>query len=315
MDDLSPIQFPNTNSPAPEQPPAPETEKPKTGDVRPEPPAEQSREKLSRIRTFRRDTESFVREKGVTLASLVAQKKAKIVEAPRIRSSAQRIIAWLIAVILVAGLAVGGFFLLKNGGMIIETPRTEKPISVFPLFDDRTITVRNSPADFIPEWQNLLLRSIPQGQVLGVFVFSEVKNRFLSPGEWFDFLGIQLTPTLRVTVSAPWTLGVIGTSGGSAPVFIIPVTSFEQALAGMLAWEQDQPLALRNILPANIPQRQFERFEDTIIKNQDVRFLENEQGGMILVYAFFNRKILIITTSIEAMEQVIERFLITPPTI
>lgn len=315
MDDLSPIQFPNTNPPSSGQPPVPETEKQKTGDVRPEPPAEQSREKLSRIRTFRRDTESFVQEKGVTLASLVAQKKTKIVEAPKIHSSAKRIIAWLIAVAIIGGGAVGIFFFLKNGGMIIETPRSEKPPSVFPLFDDRVITVRNSPADFIPEWQNLLLRSVPQGQMLGVFVFSEVKNRFLSPGEWFDFLGIQLAPTLRVTLSTPWTLGIIGMSSGSAPVFIIPVTSFEQAFAGMLAWEQDQPLALRNILPVNIPQRQFERFQDTVIKNQDIRFLENERDEMILVYGFFNRKILIITTSIEAMEQVIERFLVTPPTL
>ncbi|MDP2676083.1 MAG: hypothetical protein Q8O83_00120 [bacterium] len=277
-----------------------------------EPASEKSRENLSRIRTFRADAERFVKEKGVTMTSLLAQQKKKSVQAPSIRSGYKKTITFLFILVLVAGAGIAAFFFLRNGGMV-PILRVEKPDSVYPLFDDRVITVRNSPSEFIPEWQNLLLRTIPQDQMLGVFVYNELRERYLSPGEWFDFLGIGLPSSLRVTITSPWTLGILGTSEGGKPVFIMPVISFEQAFAGMLAWEQDHPLAIRNLLPQGIPERKFERFEDMIIKNQDVRFLQNEQGQMILVYGFFNRKILIITTSLEAMEQIIERFLVTPP--
>ncbi|PIR69570.1 MAG: hypothetical protein COU47_02335 [Candidatus Niyogibacteria bacterium CG10_big_fil_rev_8_21_14_0_10_46_36] len=270
---------------------------------------------LSRLRTFRADAERFVKEKGVSMTSLAAQQsKKKIVQAPEARTNYKKIIFILVIIVMLGGIGVAGFLFLQNGGMQIA-PRIEKPAPVYPLFDERTITVRNSPSDFVPEWQNLLLRSIPEQQMLGVFVFNELRQRYLSPGEWFDFLGIQLPPSLRVSMTAPWTLGIFGTPEGAKPVFIIPVTSFEQAFAGMLAWEQEQPLAIRNLLPQGSPERKFERFQDTIIKNQDVRFLQNDQGQTILVYGFFNRKILIITTSLAAMERVIDRFLVTPPSL
>lgn len=266
---------------------------------------------IPRIHTLRGDTERFVKEKGVTLASILAGKQKKIADAPKIRQGRPKII-WIAAALFIFGIAGAVFFLVRNGG-----PQTilgpDKPVSLYPFFDDRTITVRNSPADFIPEWQSLLLRSIPREQMLGVFVFSEIKNKFLAPSEWFDFLGINLPSSLRASFRDAWTLGILGTPNESEPVLLIPVTSFEQALQGMLSWEKDQPLVLRNILPQNGLQRKFEQFQDTIIENQDARFLQNDAGEIILVYGFFNRKILILTSSFEAMKQVIDRFLVVPP--
>lgn len=266
---------------------------------------------LPRIHTLRGDTERFVKEKGITLASIVAEKQRKIIDAPKIRQGRSKIM-WIAAVLFMLGIAGAVFFFMRNGGPQTSM-RPDTPAALYPFFDNRIILVRNSPADFIPEWQSLLLRSIPREQMLGVFVFSEVKNKFLTPSEWFDFLGIVLPSSLRSTFRDAWTLGVLGTSSGSAPVLLVPVSSFGQALAGMLSWEKDQPLALRNILPQNGFERKFEQFQDAIIKNQDARFLKNEAGQIILVYGFFNRRILILTTSFEAMEQVIERFLVVPP--
>ncbi|MBI4114874.1 MAG: hypothetical protein HY445_03470 [Candidatus Niyogibacteria bacterium] len=273
---------------------------------------EQKRERgaLSRIRTFRADAEEYVKEKGVTLGSL-AQERHRIVLSPLPRKGKHlRLIFFIFVAALVAG--TGAYFFLRTNGMP-QTFVPETPQTFYPIFDERVIMVRNSPSDFIPEWQGILLRSVPQEQMLGVFTQNESTKAFLSAEQWFPFVGIDAPAALRATFRVPWTLGVLGTSGGIAPVWMIPVASFSRALAGMLVWEADLPYAMRNVLPPGLGSRQFDFFKDRVIANQDARFLQNTQGELLFTYVFFDRRILIMTTSFEALEIILSRFLIDPP--
>ena len=48
-------------------------------------------------------------------------------------------------------------------------------------------------------------------------------------------------------------------------------------------------------------------FEDREIKNTDTRILYDTEGNPVLIYAFFNRKYLIITTGEPALKEIIRR--------
>ncbi len=90
---------------------------------------------------------------------------------------------------------------------------------------------------------------------------------------------------------------------------IIRLSSFENAFAGMLAWEKDLardigPLfatsgLLRDIAPESV-------FIDTIDRNKDIRMLAFEDQ-VVLLYSFFDNNMLIITDSIETLRTIIDR--------
>jgi hypothetical protein len=112
---------------------------------------------------------------------------------------------------------------------------------------------------------------------------------------------------------------------GETPFFIIKLSSFENAFAGMLAWEANMgedliplfgsPALLKAIDDKNV-------FKDVIVKNKDVRVLTSEvitsqllDGEVVtsttttpvLLYSFLDNNMLIITNKIEALQTIMDR--------
>ncbi len=104
---------------------------------------------------------------------------------------------------------------------------------------------------------------------------------------------------------------------GEDQFIIIKLVSFENAFAGMLAWEENMaedlaPIfgnleSVKAIGPASV-------FKDVIVRNKDVRVLESTAStteGMltkpVLLYSFFDNNLLIITESLETLQTLIER--------
>ena len=90
----------------------------------------------------------------------------------------------------------------------------------------------------------------------------------------------------------------------NVPFLILPITSYENAFSGMLAWEN----SLNEDLSPLFTRVQYEkldargapmlaRFEDVIIRNYDVRALRNKSGDIRMLYSFPSRNMLIIAES------------------
>lgn len=102
-----------------------------------------------------------------------------------------------------------------------------------------------------------------------------------------------------------------------SPFLIIKLSSFENAFAGMLTWEENMADDLTPIFgnaeevkATPVPSV----FKDVILRNKDVRVLsfaasttEGIREETVLLYSFFDNKMLIITDSLEALQTLIDR--------
>ena len=92
---------------------------------------------------------------------------------------------------------------------------------------------------------------------------------------------------------------------------IIKLSSFENAFAGMLAWEKTLsqdigPLFATSELLRNLPIDSV--FTDIVDKNKDIRILMfNDQT--VLLYSFFDNNKLIITDNIDTLRILVDRLI------
>lgn len=100
----------------------------------------------------------------------------------------------------------------------------------------------------------------------------------------------------------------------NAPVIIVPVSSYERAFAAMLTWEKDMNADLEPLFTPMPPQMKSADgtlvrrvFEDTVIRNYDVRALKDDTGTVQLYYSFPTRNVLIIGESVYSFGEILGR--------
>lgn len=99
----------------------------------------------------------------------------------------------------------------------------------------------------------------------------------------------------------------------NAPLFVIPVSAYERAFAGMLEWENSMNADLSPIfttLPALIQEDGLLKkrpFEDLVMRNYDVRALKDDSGEIQLYYSFPTRELLIIAESPYSFTEILSR--------
>ncbi|MBX4181254.1 hypothetical protein KW807_00120 [Candidatus Parcubacteria bacterium] len=109
-------------------------------------------------------------------------------------------------------------------------------------------------------------------------------------------------------------LFMLGATGGvtSHRFLIIKLTSFENAYAGMLAWEPtlaedlaplfDKASLVKAITGTSV-------FKDVTSRNKDVRMLTTDElpAQSVLLYSFFDNSLLIITDDLDTLRVLIDR--------
>jgi len=100
----------------------------------------------------------------------------------------------------------------------------------------------------------------------------------------------------------------------NAPLFVIPLTSYDHAFAGMLAWEETLESDLSPVFPTvssmttdanNLPVNR--NFTDDVMRNYDVRELKDDSGAVKLYYSFPSQNILIIAASPYSFAEILSR--------
>jgi hypothetical protein len=99
----------------------------------------------------------------------------------------------------------------------------------------------------------------------------------------------------------------------NAPLFVIPVTSYDHAFAGMLAWEPTMDSDLSPIFTsvsmtvATSGVMTQRTFEDSVMRNYDVRELTDDSGNVVLYYSFPTPEILVIAQSPYSFTEILSR--------
>jgi hypothetical protein len=134
-----------------------------------------------------------------------------------------------------------------------------------------------------------------------------------SAAEFFTAIGAQVPDELLSAIGPDIFIGIHATDGNQA-LIVVPVTSYEHAFAGMLAWEPTLGSSLSPLFeqaPASITGPDgvvsTNAFKDIVIKNYDVRIQSDAEGNPKILYSFPNRSLLIITSSQYTLTEALSR--------
>jgi hypothetical protein len=277
---------------------------------------------LKQIRTFQGDIADALRSQNESLVSIQraeqaraeSQKRAiEIDETPKDHHGRKIVLFLLGSLILIALGGAGGWFGYQ------EIVRKMTPPDA-PLSPSRLITSTNSHEIDASGLSRLQL-------IEAVAIASEVElasaqmlhidtritetgtNQILTTQNFLEILESKSQGSLTRAFNPIFMLGVLGGEKKST-FMIIPLSSFENAYPGMLAWESTMaedigPLFASRILIANNTGEL--EFKDITLQNKDARILRDQDGQTLLIYSFFDNQTLIITDNEGSLTTIIGR--------
>lgn len=284
---------------------------------------------VSPLRTLKNDLQRIIRVNKISLvraAALESQKhrgpaedERQLVSEGRSRRSVGILFAAALFVVLGAAAFLGVFLITgERSGIPSENPQNSILFAEngvpFPLDNNSSI-----------ELKRLLAQArLGSGGTLGsitriIPVVSEtssegvISERPATLEEFLRALGVRAPEELFRALPDDFFFG-IHTVDENAPLFVIPVLSYERAFAGMLRWEETlnadlspafTPVPDQTVGSGGLPEKR--RFEDVVMRNYDVRVLKNEAGTIELYYSFPTRELLIIAESPYSFTEILSR--------
>lgn len=276
------------------------------------------------LHTLKDDLQDVVRDSKVSLVRAVALEEEKrhrptISEQEEAAAAAPRRTAAPILTIflfLLGAAALGGTYYVLND----RTVTAQAPVTSQILFAEQVVPLSIdglAAPDIRREIANarnagtLILGAILQ--IVPVRSAGPESQAIVSFGDFMSAIGARPPEELVRALSSDFFFG-IHTVDENAPLFIIPVVSYERAFAGMLAWEKTINSDLAPMFSA-VPMQTVgpdgilveRKFEDTVIRNFDVRTLKDESGTIQLFYSFPTRDFLIIAESQYSFAELLSR--------
>lgn len=296
-----------------------------------EPNGERTPSSVVPVRTLKDDLQTVVREQNISLVHAVSLEEEKrkgqehlTPEQTEIRArSSRRTKSILFAVGLLLVLGVAAIF-----GVIYVMQKQQAPAPAVSqstiLFAEQTVTLslKNQSAQTLKaelsqaRTQNLgslgsITRVVPTVTATSSAGAATTQPATLS--QFFAALNINPPQELMGAIGPQFFFGfhIVDTN---APLFVIPVTSYDHAFAGMLGWEitMDTDLSpIFNSVPMTMTSAGglpvARTFQDTVMRNYDVRELTDDSGNIVLYYSFPTPNILVIAESPYSFTEILSR--------
>ena len=281
------------------------------------------------LHTLKDDLQEVVRDKKISLVRAVALEEEKRhhgsaleehLEVEVRKQKRNRFALFFVGLLFVVGLIAIGAVLYV---MSERTQKAAAPITAQVLFSEQStaLPIDNvAPADIRREIGNARTSTaLTLGAILQIVpveqkdIGGQVQTTPVTTSEFLSKIGVHAPDELARSLDGTFFLG-LHTVDENAPVMIFPVTSYENAFAAMLAWEPIMnadlspiftPIPVQKVgIDGNITQRTF---EDTVMRNYDVRALKDDNGTIQLYYSFPTRNILIIAESPYSFSEILSR--------
>lgn len=277
------------------------------------------KETIKRLRTLQGDIAEALKKQKTSVIQMVIAEHAKKQQAKQDRSPVSKRNLPLIIFSLVLGglgiaLVVAGVFYAKNSGGGNGKTAVTVPAIVF-AETKKEIDATNITKEILEEkmGQELAADDMRIDTIKQLYFTREVPDAgegakvVEGSSAFFKHIETTMPVSLQRSFGEPFMLG-IHAFNGNQPFLIFTTQFFENAFAGMLSWE---PLMSDDLLPlfhsAEREDVAGKNFEDVVVRNRDIRALKNQVGDIVLLYSFFNRNTLVITTSLDTLDEIFSR--------
>jgi len=290
---------------------------------------EEEQRALTSIHTLKDDLQSVVRNTKMSIVHAVAleeekrrgqQKSGMGVRKENPQHTAGIILGILVLTLLVAG-SVYSVYTFKQktapaSGALQDTPLFfADKIIPFPLGASSGTDLKRTLA------QGLNVPKSSLGAIIRIMPVMVAANtngaqgqRIATIEEFLKALAAQTPPDLIRAFQSNFLLGIHTYTSKNTAVLVIPLSSYERAFAGMLAWEagvnEDLSPLFTPVPPLTVDATGLlvnRKFEDGVAENYNVRVLKDDSGEVKMMYSFPTRNILVIVESPEAFTEVLGR--------
>lgn len=284
---------------------------------------------VSPLRTLKNDLQTIIRVKKISLvraAALESEKHRGGTDPERSEVQKNQVrrrsaILFAVAIFLVLGAAAFfGVFLIMGERAGIPAETSQSAI----LFAENGVPFPLTSASSIELKRILAQARLGGGGTLGsitriIPTVSETTAEGTPTGrpatleEFLRAIGARAPEELYRALPQDFFFG-IHTVDENAPLFVIPVASYERAFASMLRWEETlnadlspvfTPVPDQVIGSGGLPEKR--RFEDVVMRNYDVRVLKDDAGTIELYYSFPTRELLVIAESPYSFTEILSR--------
>lgn len=262
---------------------------------------------LKQIRTFQGDVAEALQKQRESLVSIQqiehlkksSARSATLTPLENSKSRTESFYLLLGSLLLFALGVVGAWYAYNEFVRKVATPIMTAPANRFVSADaEINLNLRDSSRETLINTLVGAVEGVPARELRHI-------NFALSTNEFLEMLGTRAPGSLVRAFDPLFMFGAFGES----TFLIIKLVSFENAFAGMLAWEKNLsqdigPLFATAEFSKSMPRGST--FTDITDRNKDVRILALGDQP-ILLYSFFDNNMLIITDHVETLRTLIDR--------
>ena len=272
------------------------------------------------LRTFSSDMAEAVRENEMSVIKIaLAEKERREQEDLYKKAKGTKLSRFLfvfLGLIIISGSAFGAYYFIKQNNIKKEKEFESKKIQIntFLSYSNAHFIDALKIYDSMSLISAINERSGTDTNGINAIFLTKIneagektpidKDTFLSS------IKASTPDSLKRSMDPDFLLGKVVNkeSNENSQFLIFKINNYGQAYSTMLDWERTLLKDLFIIFNINIPESDNSIFEkswaDLIINNKDVRVLLGQDGEGILFYSFINKKTLVITTSKNALNEI-----------
>lgn len=264
------------------------------------------------VHTLKTDAAELLKKEKLSFLDLLSrEKRHQKVEEEFMASPKRGHKTFLVFVIVVALFALVGlsFWLILKEPKLVITPSI--PQSIFVPTETNIIRIRSDDhVGFLEELRRLKKERVGVKQLRYLPV--EIVNfdgtaHFADPLDFFSLAELSPPTDFTNSLGSKWALYLYSRLEGEDVVLVFEVLNKDRAFEGIFSWERDLIHEFAQFL-ALPPPGGLHFFEDKVIKNLDSRLLTFGDPNNIIGYTIVGGRLVVMATSLEALEETIERF-------
>jgi hypothetical protein len=286
------------------------------------------------LRTLEGDIQEAIQERNASTASMVMAEQVKTATSisqtkDRRPSNFNKKLFIILASIILVIIGLGGaLYLYLQSPLAPSAPTVQKPTAIPSIVSpdaQKTLDLSGLGQNAARTAIKNALSNIGSrdGSILQIIPVQKGVNgslNIINASNFISLLNLPAPNVLSRSLNGEWMLGTYDDNGDSAPFMILTDNFFQNAYAGMIAWENTMSDDFSNVFGySNITvsgngtstlASYFNiqgSFKDGVIENKDIRLFTKADGTVLIMYSFVDNSTIVITTDEKALSEIINR--------